>query len=697
MDFVDFTLLLSDPSEAEDQSVLMFDLQVPAAGALAAITEPIRRRCALSRVAPLMTAHPGRALPEDVLLAAGLELGQALLPDRVAGRLRQVFLAARARNDGVRIRILGGVVLQRIPWEYSVLAPEEGEATVASFLALMPRVSIVRDQEGVARAEWGDRRSPSIRVLGCFAAPRTTAALEIERERQILGTALAACPNVSLSWTNCGVRPSRALGAADLFHFAGHGGFEPATAARVDARLAPAGGPTRDIEAPSGVSHDAGPRDGMLIFDDGDGSEDRVRAGDLGIVLRELGVRVAVLNACNSGARDAHAWWSSTAAALLNSGIGSVVAMQHLITDASALAFADAFYRALASGRSLDEAVRDGRIAMYDRGDRLGWGTPVLYLSVSKGVAFPAAASVSSGALAVAPSPPPAPSPSAATALEGIGAPPRHLAWSVDSARLAASDGKGTCLIWDSNTRWRQARKCSTAAIARACEWLDTRLVIARGDRLHLVGGDDIAREFGHTEQSIECVIPLRSWVACIDIAGGAYLYEPTGSNGRLLDRAPLGAGPWSEAAVSPQGDTFAVATPGGHLAVWGPSRKLAREDVADGTTGLAFLGPDTLAVMLASGALVAFAIEKRRLRRLANLSVSAPVRPPFAVSHNRLAIATAANDVAIYAVAATSSSWELALVARLAIEGAQCLAWSPDGAWLAVSTLTTLAFHRAR
>ena len=55
--------------------------------------------------------------------------------------------------------------------------------------------------------------------------------------------------------------------------------------------------------------------------------------------------------------------------------------MQFSISDTAALAFPRGFYTALASGRSIDEAVRSGRIEILGIGQgTLEWVTPVLYV-----------------------------------------------------------------------------------------------------------------------------------------------------------------------------------------------------------------------------------------------------------------------------------------------------------------------------
>lgn len=655
MSFVDVTLLLSEP--VEDGPHLRFALQLPAAGGEARITEPMARRCDLRRVAPAM-AHPGPG--PDGLLAAGVALGAALFPDLVAARLRRVITAARAGGAGVRIRLLCGAALQRLPWEYAILPPEQGEATPADFLALMPQVSLVRDHEGAPRPRWSE--GPVRHILGCVAAPRTTPAIDVEHERSQLARAVAG-RDVTVRWTERGTRPSSALAAADLFHFAGHGVFEPGAE-----RDAPAA--TRDVKTrpPWRSRHDPGA--GQLVFDDGAGGEDRVAAGDLAITLRALGVRVAVINACHGARGDPGRWWSSTAAALLHGGVPRVIAMQHALLDTSALAFTTALYGALAEGDSLDDAVRRGRLAVFDR-DGFGWGTPVLYLAAEETVA------ISEPATAAAARPPAR----APVALTGWAGSPRHLTWSGDGEQLAACDGNGSCAVWERGARWRAVRCLAVAAIDRGCGWLDTRLVIARGDRLY-VAGDDV-RELARLEHEVRCVLPLRSRVACIDAAGGGYLLDP---DGRVRDRAPLGPARWAEAAVAPHDDTLAVVTTAGEIAVWGAGRRPVTAAVPERIAALAFADPGTLVAALASGRLAAFAIDKRRIVRIADLAGPA-VRAPIALATGDVAELPTGDDVAVFRAAVPAGPGVTALVASRTRDDVRCLAWSPDRAWLAIGT----------
>jgi hypothetical protein len=106
--------------------------------------------------------------------------------------------------------------------------------------------------------------------------------------------------------------------------------------------------------------------------------------------VRSSGVKVVILSTCNAAWRDQEGFtWRGVAAALLRAGVPVVVGMQYSISDAAAIEFSRAFYRALARGLSLDEAVGHGRAAltkgvkdgdMPDPENLLSdFGLPVLY------------------------------------------------------------------------------------------------------------------------------------------------------------------------------------------------------------------------------------------------------------------------------------------------------------------------------
>jgi hypothetical protein len=90
--------------------------------------------------------------------------------------------------------------------------------------------------------------------------------------------------------------------------------------------------------------------------------------------------RLVVLNSCQSGRSGTQDLFSSTAATLVRRGISAVAAMQFSISDAGATKFARGLYSALASGRSIGDAIGSGRVGLLNTPGSLEWVTPVLYV-----------------------------------------------------------------------------------------------------------------------------------------------------------------------------------------------------------------------------------------------------------------------------------------------------------------------------
>jgi hypothetical protein len=202
--------------------------------------------------------------------------------------------------------------------------------------------------------------TPPLKVLGMISSPAGLPALDVEAERTRLEQALRPhldAGRVELHWlddvTWSGVHDKLLEEEWHVLHFIGHGGYDTET------------------------------DEGVLAFVGRDGRADQVPASRLADLLDEANPtpRLVVLNSCQSGASGTADLFSGTAAALAHSGIHAVAAMQYSISDDAAIAFARGFYKALAHGRGIDEAVRSGRIGILglSRGT-LEWITPVLYL-----------------------------------------------------------------------------------------------------------------------------------------------------------------------------------------------------------------------------------------------------------------------------------------------------------------------------
>ncbi len=293
----------------------------------------------------------------------GAILGLLLLPAGVRG-LFEASLARLAADEGLRVRLRLDDRLADVPWEHAWVERHQGPPTAAGFLALDPRISIVRHQAVSTPLPAAKEAAAERRVVVAMASPAGYPPLpSLATEREALEAALAGVNGVSAAFVPDASPPAvlDALSAgADVFHFSGHG------------------------TADGGVVL-AGPE---------------VMAGDrLAEIVQAKGVRLAVLGACDTGRPQDHNPWGGVAAALVRRGIPAVVAMQFAIGDRRAAAFAGALHRALVAGLTVDEAVALGRTAIRvvstgaDSDDR-DWCVPVLYLRDHGGRVFEPVSSV---------------------------------------------------------------------------------------------------------------------------------------------------------------------------------------------------------------------------------------------------------------------------------------------------------------
>jgi CHAT domain-containing protein len=154
-----------------------------------------------------------------------------------------------------------------------------------------------------------------------------------------------------------------------IFHFIGHGGFDEQT------------------------------QDGMLMLEDTDGNCSRTSGRDLGVLLGDCRtLRLVLLNACDGARSGRKNLFVGVAQTLVRQGIPAVIAMQFPVTDQAAILLASAFYGAVADGYPIDAALAEARKQIYLGGDKLQWGTPVLYLRTPDGQIFDIAAASSSAA-----------------------------------------------------------------------------------------------------------------------------------------------------------------------------------------------------------------------------------------------------------------------------------------------------------
>lgn len=321
----------------------------------------------LSRRRELASAVLASAVPTRSSLSAqelpvrevGQQLFEAVFAERIYGRYTASIQEAARQGEPLRVVLrLRAPELAGLTWE-AMFDPEADEY-------LCQREPIVRYVE-TAQPASPLPVNPPLRILGLVSAPRNLPTLDVAEERRRLTDAiddLRKRRQVELTWASSGTWPSLQEvlqdGHWNVLHFIGHGG----------------------IDRGEGV---------LALEDELTGQANLVSSARFARLLHTCRPvpRLIVLNSCQSGEAAADDLLSSTAAALVHSGISAAVAMQFAVTDPAALAFSRGFYRALAHNHPVDEAVRLGRIAIDGTSENtLEWVTPVLFLRTDEARLF---------------------------------------------------------------------------------------------------------------------------------------------------------------------------------------------------------------------------------------------------------------------------------------------------------------------
>ena len=321
-----------------------------------------------------------RSLDLGEMIELGEVLANLLLPERA----RWMLDRSRARLDpgeGLRIRLgLDSYALSDLPWEYLYIPGPDtppDQRGPEGFLVLDRRMSLVRYELMAQTAESLDPvGTDPLRLVALMASPQGTdyPELDLEAERTNIVKAMTKVPEIQVQFFPEGrvidLEESLTTGA-HILHYAGHGDF------------------VGEMGAKFGTQEGKG----NLVLVGEDGGAQLFPVEKLARNLVGRNIRLAVFGACETARRDQYNAWTGVAPALTRAGIPAVVAMQYKVRDANAIAFSRRLYGALASGETIDAAVTDGRLAIYNRSDfkERDWGVPVLYLRTPGGVLFPRA------------------------------------------------------------------------------------------------------------------------------------------------------------------------------------------------------------------------------------------------------------------------------------------------------------------
>jgi tetratricopeptide (TPR) repeat protein len=127
-----------------------------------------------------------------------------------------------------------------------------------------------------------------------------------------------------------------------------------------------------------GIYH---PDDGeLLLFENEFGAQVRVKADELGAVLRSTDVRLVLLGVGQSVQVSEHGGvWSGTAPALLRAGVPLVIGMQVNMRVGAAQTFIRQFALSLTAGKLVSEAMSDARLPLIHSTYGEQWFVPTLY------------------------------------------------------------------------------------------------------------------------------------------------------------------------------------------------------------------------------------------------------------------------------------------------------------------------------
>lgn len=324
----------------------------------------LENRLQALQLALLRSGGKRRRVPsreESVVQEFGHALYDALLAGEIRTRYDMSLREAAQAGKGLRLKLhIQSPEMAALPWEF-LYDSRQGE-----YVALVRNTPLIRYLE-LPQPIQPLTVNPPLRVLGMIASPKDQVSLDHEREKQRVETALTnlqARGVVELNWlqgeTWRDLQKEMRRGPWHVFHFIGHGGFDPSA------------------------------DEGFVALSDERGTARRLFATQMGRLLaNHRSLKLVLLNACE-GARGGQVdIFSSTAAVLVRRGLAAVIAMQYEITDRAAIEFSRAFYEALADGVPVDAAVCEARTAIsLALNNTVEWGTPVLYTRTPDGMLF---------------------------------------------------------------------------------------------------------------------------------------------------------------------------------------------------------------------------------------------------------------------------------------------------------------------
>lgn len=275
-----------------------------------------------------------------------LQLGQTLFRgifrETIATAWQQSLAIARSQQQPLRLRLCFiDRELAALPWELM----HDGQQELATSKEIW-----------FSRCDWQSYISKSVpnppalgrsKILIAISEPADRSPLDLETEVAQIKKALKGQPIRVLPQPDRRSLTEALLLCTEVWHYAGHS--------------------------------DTRSRGGILELVGTDGLTQVMSGEEIGGLVERAGVQLAVLNSCRSATLDSE---QNLTEVLLRRGVGAVVAMADRIDNDVALAFAQAFYSALAQGEAIDQAAATARqrlLSTYSE-NLPCWALPVVYL-----------------------------------------------------------------------------------------------------------------------------------------------------------------------------------------------------------------------------------------------------------------------------------------------------------------------------
>ncbi len=290
----------------------------------------------------------------------GHELSKVLLPPQVFSLLDRSLEHVDLGN-GLRLRLCLDTVLIDLPWELLYRQNSVGDGSLDGFLALDPRISLVRE------------------------APVSSRMPEVTSAKQRLVYVGALGPKDRDDWLVKGEHKELVEAVKPVKEFL-----------YLDDKFQPASGNTihKLLSQPAAIFHYAGHvqvfenKRSALVREIHSEKYDWLYSEELAGLLWKAGVRVAFFNACNSGD------WTFVKPLLQIGGLSTLIGVQGVVANIAAFAFSRKLYTYLAVGLSVDEAVTAARLHLLEPGvapgpESCAWANFMVYMPSSQATIFP--------------------------------------------------------------------------------------------------------------------------------------------------------------------------------------------------------------------------------------------------------------------------------------------------------------------